>query len=140
MRFEWFDKKRLKWALGALWTFLKREWTSIFVSSGCGILAAGLLRLLLSDKPFAQFYKSQYSPVRSHFDGLPTYSPFIIGLVLAFAIAFSPSIVVSVGRGLRSWFMGVTSGLRLLSFVSSLAIFATYHVSQWDRFLLNLRI
>lgn len=140
MPFEWFDKKQLKWALSALWTFLQREWVSIFVSSGCGILAAGLLRLLLSDKPFAQFYKSQYSPVRSHFDGLLTYSPFIIGLVLAFAIAFSPSIVVLVGRGLRSWFMGVTSGLRLLSFVSSLTIFATYHASQWNPFLLDIKI
>lgn len=129
-----------KWALDALWIFLKREWTSVFVSSGVGILAAALLRLLLSDRPFTEFCKSQYTPIRSHFDGLHIYSPFAFGLVLTLAVALLPRAFLFIERGLRSWLLGVASGLRLLPLFSSFVIFAFYQGQPADKYALDLEV
>ncbi|MFZ1086798.1 MAG: P-loop NTPase fold protein [Terracidiphilus sp.] len=139
MRLRWLETKPTKWAMDALWTFLKREWTSVFVSSGVGVFVAALLRLLLSDRTFSEFCKSKYTPIRNHFDGLHAYLPFVIGLALALAIALLPRIYLLIKKGLCSWLLGVTSGLRLLPFFFALAIFAFYQTTVFDQCLLDLK-
>jgi len=140
MLFRWLETKVPWWGLAAFWTFLKREWTSVFVSSGIGILAASLLRLLLSDKGFSEFCKSEYSPILTHFDGIDVYSPFAIGMVMAFAVALLPRVLLGIRKGLRSWLLGVTSGMRLLPFLSSLAILTIYEAKPENQYLLDFKV
>jgi predicted KAP-like P-loop ATPase len=102
-----------------LWQFLQREWRSIFTSGGFGIALAALARLMLQDHAFRQFVLSQYAPPSTRFDDPRAYVPhallFLVLIILA-AVLRIPNIF---SRALRSWWEGVTSGLALVTFVST---------------------
>ena len=116
MEFKLPDRMRLAVVLRGSLTFLNREWVSLFVSSSIGISMAALFRLLFSDRHFAQFSKPRYAVIESAFDGKDAYWPLMIGVVLMLAFAITPMAAKLAFRGVRSWWAGVTSGLRLLPF------------------------
>jgi hypothetical protein len=101
-----------------LWEFAKREWLSILFWSMLGALAAGLARLLVLDNLFRAFAIATYFPSPKHFDDASHYLPYMLAIGVAVVIAVVIYVLESVGRGLRSWIGGVTSGLCFLSFSS----------------------
>jgi hypothetical protein len=105
-----------------LWDFAKREWISLFASGGLGVLLSQLVYLLWQDLSFQSAFASKYGPAWVRSDEPRHYVPYlIVGLVL-----FLASLVLSgsgnLWRGLKSWFLGVTSGLVFLPFASGLVI------------------
>jgi hypothetical protein len=109
--------------LDHLWVFIKREWTSIFVWSAIGILSAAIVRLIYSDAQFEKYCLENYKVLRTHYSGLHSYSTFLIASAIAIALAGLPSTIMALWKGIKSWGLGVTSGLCLVSFFSSLLSF-----------------
>jgi hypothetical protein len=104
-----------------LWDFTKREWLSLFVWSGFGALAAGLVRLVLWDASFQAFLTSNYMPSASFRDRRLLF-PYLITVAVAFFLGIALRIPGFFWRGLRSWWAGVTSGLALFPFTSTFVL------------------
>jgi predicted KAP-like P-loop ATPase len=108
-----------------LWEFAKREWKSAFLATSLGIVAAESVHLLLWDISFQSFLSSRYKPQPAvSFDDPRYYYPYIALILLTAVVAIVANIGGYFGRGLRSWWAGVTSGLIWLTF--------------WTCFLLSL--
>jgi hypothetical protein len=101
-----------------LWNFTKREWFSLFLWSGLGVLAAESVDLLLRDHSFQRYLLSTYKPNVS-FDEPKHYAPYVAIVLVTMFLAVIAYISAYVRRGLKSWRAGVTSGLVLLPFVSA---------------------
>jgi predicted KAP-like P-loop ATPase len=99
--------------------FVKREWFSLFMSSGLGILTAETVHLSFQDLLFQSFLASHYKPSVS-FDDPKYYVPYAAICFIAIVLAMSGFISSYIWRGLKSWWTGVTSGLLLLPFASGL--------------------
>ena len=100
------------------WDFTKREWLQLFTWFGVGAIAAGSLRLA-SDHSFIDFLTSKYAPKGKIFDAPGLYVPYLIIPAVAVLLGIVITIPNFFGRGFRSWWAGVTSGLALLSFLST---------------------
>ena len=108
-----------------LWQFTKREWLSVFVWSGLGAAAAGVAHLVLWDHSFRQFLVHKYVPSRAS-DDPRLYLPYALIVVVAVFLGIALHVTAFLKRGLRSWWEGVTSGLALLPFMSTLLSFSLY--------------
>lgn len=117
-----------------LWQFTKREWLSVFVWSGLGAAAAGLARLVLWDHSFRQFLVDKYVPSRAS-DDPRLYLPYVLMVVAAVFLGIALHVTALLSRGLRSWWEGVTSGLALLPFMSTLLSFSLYSSSTLRRLI-----
>ena len=129
MRPQWIDKT-LRWVTSAP-KFAKREWDAAFLWSGLGAFGAAALHLAASDKLFIHFCASKYQSISNNFSGLGAYSVFIYAAALMTLFALGPQLVVAGARGVKSWGLGVTSGLRLLCFFSSFFVFALHPGTLW---------
>jgi hypothetical protein len=107
--------------------FTKREWLSLFVWSGFGALAAGLVRLVLSAS-FQAYLTSRYLPSPT-FGDRRLLLPYLITAVGAFFLGIALRIPGFLWRGLRSWWAGVTSGLALLPFTSTFVLLTMHSPS-----------
>src|SRR5258707_9828811 len=98
--------------------FVKREWFSLFLSSGLGILVAEFVHLVSQDLLFESFLASHYKPSVS-FDDPKYYIPYLVIILIAFVLATGALLPGYIWRGVKSWWEGVTSGLLLLPFISA---------------------
>lgn len=115
--------------------FFQRELLTILFWGSLGTIAAGFVRALLSDRTFDTFLISTYLPAPSLSDEPGRYIPYLVTA----AIAVSIFIVIKgwrlVVRGLRSWVLGVTSGLKFISFSSTAVLLClTRHSLLWRLF------
>jgi predicted KAP-like P-loop ATPase len=115
--------------------FTKREWFSVFVWSGFGVIASGLIRLTFWDHAFHGFLSSQYIPTAKIFDDPHLYFPYLLTAAAAIFLGIILRVPVLLARGLRSWWCGVTSGLALLSCASSFAAFTFGFASVRQRMI-----
>jgi predicted KAP-like P-loop ATPase len=120
-------KKRLK-------EFVEREWLSAFVASALGVTGAALIRLTLWDHTFEGFVATKYFPAQKMFDDPRLYLPYAIAGGVAILLASALQLPAFIGRYLRSWWAGVTSGLSLFSFATFLLAF-TFRFSSLSRFV-----
>lgn len=98
--------------------FIKREWFSLFISSGLGVLAAESVHLLWRDRSFGSFLVTKYEPSVS-FDDPRYYAPYLAVALALVLLAVSGFVVGFAWRGIRSFAGGVTSGLVALPFASA---------------------
>ena len=112
--------------LPALRNFARREWTRVFVWCAIGVSLAGIIHLFFHDTSFQRFICTKYEPFETRFDGFRAYLWYIVVAATAFAIATGLKGPFLITRGVRSWWMGVASGLPLLTFISTLTIFILF--------------
>jgi hypothetical protein len=105
----------------SLWVFTKREWLSLFLSAGLGILIGSLIHLVRQDHAFQNSVATHYKPWVS-FDDARYYLPYLIATFVVILLALGPLLGSSIWRGLKSWGLGVTSGLVLVPFACALCI------------------
>lgn len=112
--------------------FFQRELLTILLWGSLGTIAAGFARALLSDHAFDAFLISTYLPAPSLSDEPTRYIPYLVTAAIAVAIFITIKGSQLVVRGFKSWVLGVTSGLKFISF-SSTAIFLTLtrHTLLW---------
>src|SRR5438270_772033 len=103
--------------------FTKREWFSVFVWFGLGVIVSGFIRLTLWDHAFQGFLGSRYIPLAKMFDDPRLYFPYLLTAAAAVFLGIILRVPMFLARGLRSWWSGVTSGLAFLSCTSSFAAF-----------------
>ena len=109
--------------LDRLREFIYQEWSSFLIWSAIGISSAAIDRLVASDALFQSYCLDRYKILRAHYEGLHSYSIFLIGSAIAITLAVLPTALMVLWKGIKSWALGVTSGLCLLSFLSSLLFF-----------------
>ena len=88
-----------------LWSFTKREWFSLLLWSGLGVLAAESVDLLLRDHAFQRYLLSNYKPNVS-FDDPKHYAPYVAIVLVTMFLAVIAYISAYVRRGLKSWRAG----------------------------------
>jgi cation transport ATPase len=115
--------------------FTKREWLSVFVWSGVGIIGAALIRLTLWDHAFEVFLGSKCIPTQKIFDDPRLYLPYLVAGAVAVVLGSALRISGFLWRCLRSWWAGVTSGLSLLSSTATFVAF-TFGFSSIQRRIL----
>lgn len=127
---RWLDKARLARLKAALSRLLDRfrkfvyqEWSSVLIWAAIGILSAAIAHLLASDVLFEKYCLDRYMALRAHFGGAHLYSIFLIGSAIAIILAILPAALMLLWKGVKSWALGVTSGLCLISFLSSFLFF-----------------
>jgi hypothetical protein len=125
---KFIDKATFLRLKGHLWKFIKREWVAALIWAAIGMLSAAVVRLIWSDVPFGAYCLEKYKALRTHYNGFHSYSIFLIAAVIAIALAVSAKAVMVLWKGLRSWGLGVTSGLSLVSFLSSLFWFVRFYL------------
>lgn len=103
-------------------SFFAREVKSVVIGAFWGAIAAAMIRAIAFDKAFRTFLASSYNPALSHFSNRHTYLGYacVAAVAAALFVALRYSSVLS--RALRSWRLGVTSGLLTLSLVIFFAI------------------
>lgn len=111
--------KELPWKKAAS-NFFQREVISALLWSSLGVVAAGLIRLLASDNAFDAFLISTYLPPAKRFDEPARYVPYLLTAAATFALILTIKLPRLIARGARSWSLGVTSGLKLISFAAVL--------------------
>lgn len=94
--------------------FTNREWLSVFIWSGLGVLAAAAFRLALWDQAFEHFLGNKYVPTEKMFDDPRLYVPYLVTLAVAIVLATALRIPAFIRRYIRSWLAGVTSGFPLV--------------------------
>jgi hypothetical protein len=100
--------------------FLKVEIANVCLWAGLGVMAAGALHLCFRDHNFGLVLSDKLSRQEKLFDAPLTYLPFGISLAVAMVLVISLSLPRLIWRGLKSWWLGVTSGLNLISFFLTL--------------------
>jgi KAP family P-loop domain len=108
--------------------FVKREWFSLFLSTGLGILVGECIDLLLWDHSFQRYFFANYIP-SAHLDDPKRDFPYVVLLLGAMFLAVVPVISTYIRRGIRSWWAGVTSGLVFLPFAAAV-LFSLLRISQ----------
>lgn len=102
-------------------SFFIREASPITLGALWGVVTAALIHVLSFDTSFRKFLAGVFVPALNHFSDIPTYVRYVIvGLVLgvAFAALRYHSLL---RRGVRSWRLGVTSGLYLFAILFTAA-------------------
>src|SRR5258708_22746240 len=120
-----------------LWDFNRREWVSVFVSSGIGVLAGEALHLLWRDQLFQSSLVRKYGPTWPLFDNPRYYLPYLTIAAFCVFLAVGLSMSVNIWRGLKSWVFGVTSGLVLLPFASAFSISVLLAPSAGSRLIIG---
>jgi KAP family P-loop domain len=120
--------------------FFQKELLSILFWSSLGALAAALVRALISDHSFDQFLITTYLPPPKRFDEPARYVPFLLTGAAAVVIIVLIRLCRIVKRGIASWFLGVTSGLKFISFTSTVIVLSLMHYSIQRRLALDLAI
>jgi predicted KAP-like P-loop ATPase len=115
--------------------FTKREWLSVFIWSGVGIIGAALIRLTLWDHAFEVFLGSKYIPAEKISDDPRLYLPYLITGAVVVLLGSALRVPAFLGRCLRSWWAGVTSGLCFLSSTATFLAF-TFGFSSIQRRLI----
>ena len=100
--------------------FLKVEIANVCLWAGLGVMAAGALHLCFRDHNFGLVLSDKLYRQEKLFDAPLTYLPFGISLAVAMVLVISLSLPRLIWRGLKSWWLGVTSGLNLISFFLTL--------------------
>lgn len=95
--------------------FLLSELPSLFTSACVGALCAALLHLCLQDHNFSLYLGNQYADRAKHFDAPKTYLIYGITIAATILLILIFRLPFVIKRGLKSWWAGVTSGLRFLS-------------------------
>lgn len=95
-----------------LGTFLLSELPSLFIWACVGAFCAALVHLCLADYNFSLFLGSQYADHAKHFDAPKTYLVYGVTIATALLIILLFRVPALVTRGVKSWWAGVTSGLR----------------------------
>jgi hypothetical protein len=134
---EWW--RELPWKK-ATQNFLQAELISVLFWSFLGAMAAGLVRLLASDKAFDAFLISSYLPPAKRFDEPARYFPFLRIGAAALALIAIIRLPPLVKRGAKSWLLGVTSGLKLLSFAAAFSVLSLPRYSLWHQLSEDLMI
>jgi len=98
--------------------FAKREWFSVFLSSGLGVLAAEVVELLSRDHSFQNKIIANYVPTVT-FDDPRQYVPYLAIIFGTMILGVAAFVSAYFWRGLKSWCVGVTSSLMLLPFASA---------------------
>jgi hypothetical protein len=125
-----------RWTL--LYSFVAHEISSVAAGAFFGVLAAALLHFFLYDTAFRVFLKAHYSNDLKLLDDPRAYLTYCTFGAVAL-VAFMSIRIWSVSRrGLRSWFLGVTSGLRSLCFVFTFTIFGLHSISLSSRVIAEL--
>ena len=99
---------------------------------GSGAVAAGLVRLMVRDAAFQAFLRYNYLP-SGVLDHVSLYVPYLLALSAALLLGIAFHVPAFVRRALRSWWEGVTSGLALLPFTSTLVGLTVHFPSTWWR-------
>lgn len=112
------QKKILKLSRPVFWYFVQREWLSIFVGFGLGIVAAALIHLL-RDQSFRQLLSSKFGLATKLVDTPREYFPYATTIAIVIFLGVLFRVPGFLQRYLRSWWAGVTGALVPLSFLSS---------------------
>jgi hypothetical protein len=100
--------------------FAKREYVAVLLSASLGAICAGLIRLFVSDHAFDALLISKYLPPAKTFDDPSRYIPYALVVGFTAALVFAIQLPKVAVRGIKSWSLGVTSGLWFLPFVITL--------------------
>ncbi len=120
--------------------YFQRELLTILLWGSLGTIAAAFVRALLSDHAFDAFLIATYLPPPSLSDEPARYIPYLVTAAIAAAIFILIKGWQLVVRGLKSWALGVTSGLKFISFSSTAILLClTSHNLLW-RLSLDLAI
>lgn len=120
--------------------FFQKELLAILLWGSLGAIAAALVRALISDHSFDTFLISTYLPPPKRFDEPARYIPYLLTGAAAVVIFILIRGWRIVRRGLKSWALGVTSGLNFISFASTVILLnLTRYSLQW-RLLANLAV
>jgi hypothetical protein len=95
--------------------FLLSELPSLFIWACIGAICAALLHLCLRDHNFSLYLAHQYADRAKNFNTPQTYLAYGVTIAAAALLVLAFRLPSLVRRGLRSWWAGVTSGLRFLS-------------------------
>ena len=120
------------------WSFVSREWSRSLLWVGLAVCAAATMRLLLRDASFGQFLSGEYLPFRNRFEGPKAYLPYVGTAAIALLLASVPRLFLLTASGLRSWWVGAVSGLRLLPFVFTFIILTVFLIPVWRCLLFEL--
>lgn len=131
--------RELPWKKAAQ-SFFQAELLSILVWSCLGAIVAGVICLLASDHAFDAFLISTYLPPAKRFDDPGRYVPFLLTGGAAVVLIVIIRLPRLVRRGATSWFLGVTSGLKVISFTAMLFALSLRRFSIWDRLLADLTV
>jgi hypothetical protein len=97
-------------------SFFKVEISNVCLWAGLGAIAAGALHLCFRDHNFGLILSAQFAQKEKLFDAPLTYLPFGISIAIAVVLIITLRLPRLLWRGLKSWWLGVTSGLNLVSF------------------------
>lgn len=120
--------------------FHNREITSVLFAALCGAITACLIRLLFSDRAFESFLTIQYLPSAALFDKPSRYIPYLLTILVVAALIIILRIPRTVGRGLRSWAYGVTSGMRFVTFVATIGAMNLFSYGIYGQMAVDLVI
>jgi hypothetical protein len=120
--------------------FFQRELLSILFWSSLGTIAAAIVRALISDHSFDTFLITTYLPLPKRFDEPARYVPYLLTGAVAVVIIVLIRLWRIVKRGITSWFLGVTSGLKFISFTSTLIVLSLTRYSIRQRLAADLAI
>lgn len=120
--------------------FFQRELLSILLWSSLGAIAAALVRALISDHSFDTFLIATYLPPPKRFDEPARYVPYLVTGAVAVVIMVLIRLWRIVKRGITSWAFGVTSGLKFISFASTVIVLSLTRYSIQRRLAVDLAI
>ena len=120
--------------------FFQRELLSILFWASLGAIAAALVRALISDHSFDMFLITTYLPPPKRFDEPGRYIPYLItgAVAIVFIVLIRGWRIVR--RGVKSWRLGVTSGLKFISFTSTLIVLSLTQYGIQRRLAVDLGI
>jgi hypothetical protein len=113
--------------------FLAREAKSVAAGIFWGAIAAAVIRAVSSDEFFRQFLVSSYGPSLHHFSHPRTYLWYACVAAIAGTLFLALRYHTLFGRALRSWKLGVTSGLRASSLVITIVALVLEQIPPWHR-------
>ena len=120
--------------------FFQKEVLSILLWGSLGAIAAALIRALISDHSFDTFLITTYLPPPKRFDEPARYVPYLLTGAAAVVVFILIRGWRIVRRGVKSWILGVTSGLKFIAFVSTVALLNLTRYSLLSRLLANLAV
>jgi hypothetical protein len=95
--------------------FLLSELPSLFIWASIGAVCAALLHLCLQDHNFSLYLVHQFADRAKNFDAPKTYLAYGVTIAATALLILALRLPSLIKRGLKSWWAGVTSGLRFLS-------------------------
>lgn len=96
--------------------FVHAEALSVCLWAGLGALAAAIAHVCFRDHHFGVILSARADKTTQSFDAPLSYLPFGVSVAIAVTLIVALRLPRVIWRGLKSWWLGVTSGLRLFSF------------------------